>query len=76
MLSKYTDEQINDFITVSVNAKCPKKGSKDKNKVPSYNESNDERTPEEELDESYNRIKTELRISNTSHHIKQKTTRI
>ena len=57
MLSSCTEEQINEFVKVTVNAKAPKK---DKNKeagnIASHVE-NDERTPEEELADSYDRIK-------------------
>lgn len=57
MLSSYTEEQINEFIKVTVNAKTPKKNSKNKNIVSSHVENNDDRTPEEELADSYDRIK-------------------
>ena len=57
MLSSCTEEQINEFVKVAVNAKTP---MKDKNKETSNIAShveNDERTPEEELADSYDRIK-------------------
>ncbi len=57
MLSSCTEEQINEFIKVTVNAKTPKKNSKNKKIVSSYVENDDERTPEEELADSYDRIK-------------------
>ena len=58
MLSSYTDEQINEFIRGEVNAKTSTKDFKDKNvnNTSSYM-GNDERTPEEEFADSYNRIK-------------------
>lgn len=55
MLSSCTEEQINAFIKVTVNAKTQKKSSKNKPTSPDENE--DERTPEEELADSYDRIK-------------------
>lgn len=59
MLSSCTEEQINKFIKVTVNAKTPKKSSKNKdaNNAFSHLENDDERTPEEELADSYDRIK-------------------
>ena len=59
MLSSCTEEQINKFIKVTVNAKTPKKSSKNKdaNNASSHLENDDERTPEEELADSYDRIK-------------------
>lgn len=59
MLSSCTEEQINAFIRVTVNAKTPKKGSKNKNanNASSHVANDDERTPEEELADSYDRIK-------------------
>lgn len=57
MLSSSTEEQINEFIKVTVNAKNPKKNSKNKNVASSHVENDDERTPEEELGDSYDRIK-------------------
>ena len=55
MLSSCTEEQINEFVKVAVNAKTPKQ---DTNKETSNIASeNDERTPEEELADSYDRIK-------------------
>ncbi len=59
MLSSCTEKQINEFIKVTVNAKTPKKGSKNKdiNNTSSHVENDDERTPEEELADSYDRIK-------------------
>lgn len=59
MLSSYTEEQINKFVKETVNAKAPKRGSKNKNakNISSHEGNDDERTPEEELEDSYNRIK-------------------
>ncbi len=59
MLSTCSNEQINDFVKTTVNAKTPKKGAKSKNEkvILCHKTSDDERTPEEELDDSYNRIK-------------------
>lgn len=57
MLSSCTEEQINKFIKVTVNAKTPKKSSKNKdaNNAFSHLENDDECTPEEELADSYDR---------------------
>lgn len=59
MLSSCTEEQINEFIKVTVNARTPQKGSKNKNvnKASSHVENDDEYTPEEELADSYDKIK-------------------
>lgn len=59
MLSSCTYKQINEFVKETVNAKTTKKNSKNKNmgNIPSFVENEDERTPEEELADSYNRIK-------------------
>ncbi len=58
MLSSCSEEQINEFVKVTVNARTSKKGSKNKDEnSASYVENDDERTPEEELADSYNRIK-------------------
>ncbi len=58
MLSSCSEEQINEFVKVTVNARTLKKGSKNKDEnSASYVENDDERTPEEELADSYNRIK-------------------
>lgn len=59
MLSSCTEKQINEFIKVTVNAKTPKKSSKNKdaNNTSSHLGNDDERTPEEELADSYDRIK-------------------
>lgn len=59
MLSSCTEEQINDFIKETVSAKTPKKNSNDKaiNNASSHVGNNDELTPEEELADSYDRIK-------------------
>ena len=59
MLSSCTEEQINEFIKVTVNARTPQKGSKNKNvnKTSSHVENDDEHTPEEELADSYDKIK-------------------
>ena len=57
MLSSCTEEQINEFVKVTVNAKAPKKDkNKEASNIASHVE-NDERTPEEELADSYDRIK-------------------
>lgn len=57
MLSLCTEEQINEFVKVAVNAKTPKKDkNKEASNIASHVE-NDERTPEEELADSYDRIK-------------------
>lgn len=62
MLSSCTEEQINEFIKVTVNAKTsnkvPKK--KDENNIPFPEKNDDERTPEENLIDSYNRIKQNI----------------
>lgn len=62
MLSTRTKEQINKFIKAEVNAKSPKKRTKSKatNNVASHMENDDERTPEEELADSYERIKQNI----------------
>ena len=59
MLSSCTGEQINDFVKTTVNAKSSKKNSKNKdiNNTSFHVEKDDERTPEEELADSYDRIK-------------------
>jgi len=58
MLSSCTDEQINEFIRGEVNAKTSTKDSLGKNvNNTSSHMGNDERTPEEEFADSYNRIK-------------------
>lgn len=59
MLSSCTEKQINEFVKGTVNARTTKKNSKNKNmgNIPSFVENEDERTPEEELADSYNRIK-------------------
>ena len=59
MLSSCTEEQINEFIKVTVNTKTQKKSSKNKdaNNTSSHLGNDDERTPEEELADSYDRIK-------------------
>lgn len=59
MLSSCTEKQINEFIKLTVNAKTPKKSSKNKdaNNTSSHLGNDDERTPEEELADSYDRIK-------------------
>ena len=55
MLSSCTEEQINEFVKVAVNAKTPKKDkNKETSNIASHVE-NDERTPE--LADSYDRIK-------------------
>lgn len=74
MLSSCTEEQINEFVKVTVNAKTPKKSSKNKNtnSASSHVENDDERTPEEELADSYNRIKQNVQsqILTTSDYTK------
>ena len=59
MLSSCTDEQINEFIRGEVNAKTSTKDSlgKNVNNASSHMGNDDERTPEEEFADSYNRIK-------------------
>jgi len=57
MLSSCTEKQMNEFIKATVNAKTPKKNSKNKSIASSHVENDDERTPEEELGDSYDRIK-------------------
>lgn len=59
MLSSCTEEEINEFVKVTVNAKTPKKKYEHKTgNVASFHAGNeDERTPEEELGDSYDRIK-------------------
>lgn len=57
MLSSCTEEQINEFIKVTVNARTPKKKSNNINNTSSHVENDDELTPEEELADSYDRIK-------------------
>lgn len=59
MLSSCTDEQINEFIRGEVNAKTLTKDFKGKNvnNASSHVGNDDERTPEEEFADSYNRIK-------------------
>lgn len=55
MLSSCTEDQINEFIKVTVSRKTSKGKNKDNAIAKVVNE--DERTPEEELSDSYNRIK-------------------
>lgn len=57
LLSSSTEEQINEFIKLTVNTKTTKKNTKNKNNTSSHIENDDERTPEEELADSYDRIK-------------------
>lgn len=59
MLSSCTDEQINEFIRGEVNAKTSTKDFKGKNvnNASSHMGNDDERTPEEEFADSYDRIK-------------------
>ena len=58
MLLSCTDEQINEYIKTTVNAKTQKKNSKIKEEVinPSDSISDNELTPQESLDNSYNNI--------------------
>lgn len=59
MLSSCTEDQINMFIKEAVNAKTSKRDSKNKNanNASSHIDNNVERTPEEELVDSYNKIR-------------------
>lgn len=59
MLSSCTDEQINEFVKATVNAKTLKKNSKNKGETIALSSltGSDERTPQEGLDDSYNKIK-------------------
>lgn len=57
MLSSQTVEQINEFIKKTVNEKTPKKNSKNKGTSNTSSHEENEQTPEEELADSYNRIK-------------------
>lgn len=57
MLSSQTVEQINEFIKKTVNEKTPKKNSKNKDTSNDSSHVENEQTPEEELADSYNRIK-------------------
>ncbi|WP_288186953.1 restriction endonuclease [uncultured Parabacteroides sp.] len=62
MLSSCTDEQINEYIKGEVNAKTPKRSSKNKSELiisPALT-CDDERTPQERLDDSYNNIKQSI----------------
>lgn len=62
MITSCTDEQINEYVKTTVNAKTQKKNSKIKNEI--INSSNsireDELTPQENLDNSYNNIKQSI----------------
>ena len=62
MLSSYTDDQINSYVKNEVNANSSKKSTENKNtnNASLHIENNDERTPEEELTDSYNRIKRNM----------------
>lgn len=57
MLSSCTGAQINQYIKATVNGRTPKKNSKENSTDSSHVENEDERTPEEELSDSYERIK-------------------
>ena len=63
MLLSCDDKQINEYIKATVNSKTPKK-TLSKNKVGSTpqidTDSNDELTPQESLDDSYNNIKQSI----------------
>lgn len=61
MLSSCTDEQINEYVKTTVNAKSQKKNSKikDENSITNINSDN-ELTPQESLDNSYNNIKQSI----------------
>ena len=63
MLSSYTDDQINSYVKKEVNANSSKKSTQSKatNSASLHIENKDERTPEEELTDSYNRIKRNMR---------------
>lgn len=62
MLSSYTDDQINSYVKKEVNANSSKKSTQSKatNSASLHIENKDERTPEEELTDSYNRIKRNM----------------
>lgn len=60
MLSSYTEEQINAFIKQKEQERNAKKGSKGKSVDTTSYLVDDERTPEEELTDSYNRIKQDV----------------
>ena len=62
LLKNNTPEQINNFIKDAVNAQTPKKSGKSKTEeeVASVYSCDDERTPLENLDDSYNRIKLSI----------------
>lgn len=62
MISSCTDEQINEYIKTAVNAKSQKKYSKTKDEIINLSDSinNDELTPQESLDNSFNNIKQSI----------------
>ena len=64
MLAECTEEQINQFTKTSVGSKTPKKEPKFQDTKESNSslieENHDERTPEEALSDSYNRIKQNI----------------
>ena len=62
MLSSCTVDQINSYVKNEVNANSSKKSTENKNtnNASLHIENNDERTPEEELTDSYNRIKRNM----------------
>lgn len=60
MLSSYSDEQINEYVKTTVNAKTQKKNSKIKEDSPVIPGLTNELTPQESLDNSYNNIKQSI----------------
>lgn len=62
MLSTRTDEEINEFVKLAVNDKSQKKNTKNKveSTATSISASDDGRTPQERLDDSYNNIKQSI----------------
>lgn len=63
MLSTCNDVEINEYIKATVNAKTPKKSSsksKDTNSIQIESAPNNELTPQESLDDSYNNIKQSI----------------
>lgn len=62
MLSSCTDEQINEYVKTTVNAKSPKKNTKikDENSITTNTNIDNELTPQESLDNSYNNIKQSI----------------
>lgn len=62
MLSSCSDEQINEFVKITVSAKTPKKNPKAKEEANTSSDSTyeNELTPQESLDNSYNNIKQSI----------------